>query len=108
MDQQQTSMNGGFPPASGKESHIGPLIGGVIVALALLSAMYIWMSGIPEEASPAPETNATAPVNTSMPAEQDAATAALSQQATSDEIPAIDQDLKNTDLNSLGTYLEEI
>lgn len=111
--QQPQQTENAFPPATETGSKNTMLVGviAVIVVLAGLGwYMLESMNTVPPQEMPVALTPETTQVATETPTTtevtptttQDAATAALSTQGTSDDLTAIDADLKATDLNSLN------
>ncbi len=100
MDQNQ-NMSGGqmnsFPgaPAGGNKSSVA-VVGGIVLIVVLALLGWYILQG--QNGVNTPGAQVPVAVETG----SDAATAALSAQGTADDVPAIDADLKATDLNSLS------
>ncbi|MEX0917244.1 MAG: hypothetical protein WDZ90_01870 [Candidatus Paceibacterota bacterium] len=106
MDDDKTNMtpsNTPSPDPSGesrkKEGHIGPLISaGIIILILVVGGIYYWGTKVNEDGL----QNET---------EQDmdeTSIEALQTQDSSDEVGAIEEDLENTNLDSLDAELSDI
>lgn len=95
--------NNAFPSSETPKSSGSTLVIGVIVLLALIAGGWFMMN---QNASPAgtPTETPTVATTETMPsaAADEAAVKVLSTQSDSDEVAAIDADLKATDLNAIG------
>lgn len=110
-EQNTPTPENAFPPAVEEGSKNTLIIGGVAVVLILAGLGWYMMQSmntvVPEEpVIPTPEVvtpveQAPATTSAEAAATPDAATTALSTQGTSDELTAIEADLKATDLTSL-------
>jgi hypothetical protein len=105
MDEQHTSGENAFPSAQKNEQIAGPIIGGIILLLTIIAAVYFWMGN--DIGDPTP-INASTPNPTRSVPQADTAVAELSAQGTSDEIADIEADLSATNLDSLGEFMGEI
>lgn len=90
-----TNTPGTAPVGGGGEKNTMMLIGGGVAVIVLV--LIAWLMMGQNNATPAPGGVVQSPVSLTDPA-----AASLSIQSTSDEITAIDADLKATDLNSLN------
>lgn len=112
MDEQNVHTETAFPSAKRSEQMIGPIIGGVILLITFLVAMYFWLGGDAPGSTSVEQPAVGQPMNTPQAAQQQAAAdpvvAEFSSQGTSDELTDIEADLKATNLDSLGEYMEEI
>jgi len=87
-----------------EDKSLGPVLGSIIVVIILVvAAFYVWGSGSNSNNAPAdvPQADTTIPAT-------DAATEALAEQGTSDDIAAIEADLEATILDGLDAELEQI
>ncbi|OGZ17268.1 MAG: hypothetical protein A2494_00335 [Candidatus Lloydbacteria bacterium RIFOXYC12_FULL_46_25] len=110
-EQNTPTPENAFPPAVEEGNKNTLIIGGVAVVLILAGLGWYMMQSVnitpsEEPAIPAPEAvmpieQAPATTGTEAAVAPDAATTALSTQGTSDELTAIEADLKATDLTSL-------
>jgi hypothetical protein len=108
MDQKldNTPTEETFPTVLGKEeSRLSMLVGVGAFVIILAGLGWYFLRGVSQDVQvekplPTPVVQKAAPVVASTTL--DAATAALSSQGTSDEVDAINSDLKATDLNSLN------
>lgn len=99
-----------FPPAVEGSNKKVFMIGGIAVVAILAGLGWYMMQSInmpttevaPAVATPEQQNPATTTTDQTATGTQDAATAALSTQGTSDDLGSIDADLKATDLNSLN------
>jgi hypothetical protein len=103
-----------FPLVANNTRSWGPMLASVVIVLLLAGVAYYMVSNVSTEAktdtslsqlerhSPS-ATTAGAPSGT-----EDAAAAALSVQGTSDDLDAIDADLKATNLDSASEYVNSI
>lgn len=104
MDPQQMSnkVPNQQPMEDGKQ--VGPVIGAVIiVAVLVIGGLYYWGAELDKQT--AVDENLT---GEQIAAEEDIATQALSEQGTSDEVSAIEDDLNLTDLDDLDAELGNI
>ena len=93
----ETNSNGGA------ESKLGPAIGIIIVIIVLVvGALYFWGQKISNESPPTTERSPATNTATSV----DSAVQNLNTQSSSDELNAINNDLKSTTLNGLDTELK--
>lgn len=107
MEEQNISTGGAFPTAGHKEHIAGPIIGGIILILTIIVAVYFWMGG--GVSDPMQDTEVLAPIEGSPSSSTpDSAVEELSSQGTSDEVADIEADLKATNLDTLGEYIDEI
>lgn len=86
--------------------HLGPILGALILALALiLGGLLFWGSRLNEEVVPAPETLINNEPETPRAA---ADQAILETVSTSDELSAIEADLGSSNLDALDTDITAI
>lgn len=92
MDQD---MNNGVAPT--QKEPAGAMISVIIIVLVIIAGAYYFLKRVPSTGLPATQ------------GEADALVATLSQQGTSDEISAIEQDLNATpDISTIGTGIGNI
>lgn len=114
-EQNTPTTENAFPPAAEASSKNTLLISGVAVVVILAGLGWYMLQSVstevpvetpvaltPETTQVVEQTPAATTSEQSAAATPDAATAALSTQGTSDELTAIDADLKATDLAPLG------
>ncbi|OGZ08609.1 MAG: hypothetical protein A2942_00110 [Candidatus Lloydbacteria bacterium RIFCSPLOWO2_01_FULL_50_20] len=94
MEQNQnwSGQQNPFPSAPAKNSSAVFLVGGIILIVILAFLGWYFLK----------EQGETIPIEQSLNGETDAATTALVQQGTSDELSDIETDLEATDLDSLN------
>ncbi len=118
MDQDQniggTSAPQSAPSANimdtSTKSNLAPILIGTVIVVAVMAIIlgYMMMGGA-TSTTVAPVVNTTHTTGTTVNADgtqaaaPDAATTALAKQGTSDDVTAIDADLKATDLGSLNS-----
>lgn len=108
MEEQNISAGGAFPPAQRKEHIAGPIVGGIILIITIIIAVYFWLGG-DMSGELKPLRNVQTPTDTIPSAEAtDSVIEELSAQGSSDEIADIEKDLEATNLNTLGEYMDEI
>lgn len=107
-NQNPESANNPFPAsAGGSERSNLPLIGGVLVVLALAGLAFFLMTGMKQGGQTSMmETDTTMPQQAV--AQDETAVAALSQQGTSDELSAIEADINATNLDSVSEFVDQL
>lgn len=105
-NQNPESANNPFPAsAGGSERSNLPLIGGVLVVLALAGLAFFLMTGMKQGGQTSMmETDTTQQAV----AQDETAVAALSQQGTSDELSAIEADINATNLDSVSEFVDQL
>lgn len=95
-------------PTEETHSHVGAILGVIIIMLVvLLGAFYIWGGLLKEQAKVVPVETPIVNNEPETP-RADADTQILETLSTSDEITAIDADLESTNIDSIDTDLSTI
>ena len=95
MEQEQNTSTNTTPGGGGGEKNIMMLV--VVAAAVIVLVLIAWFMMGQNNGTPVPTDATQSPVSLTDPA-----AASLSTQSSSDELAAIDADLKATNLNSLN------